>query len=90
MATGGRGGRPKKADGDQATKHVRLFEDIAEWVGWIVRIEGGSSSQLLDPLVRAPILARYKKIEHLVEEIKGAERKAAEWAQKQSKKPPGS
>ena len=82
MTPGGKGGRPRKSDGDQATRHVRLFEDIAEWVKWVVRVEGGSSAQLLDPLIRAPILARYKKHEKAIEAIKAAESLAAESARK--------
>jgi hypothetical protein len=69
-------GRPRKGEGEQETKHTRVFMDVAEWIGWIVRIEGGSSAQLLDPLIRSPIGARYKRIEHLVEQVKQAEAEA--------------
>jgi hypothetical protein len=82
MTTGGKGGRPKKSDGDQATRHVRLFEDLAEWVSWIVRVEGGSSAQILDPLLRAPLYARFKKHEKVIEAIKAAERLAADSVKK--------
>lgn len=73
-----RAGRPKKDDGDQETTHTRVFKDLAEMIRWIVRVEGGSSAQLLDPLIRTPIAARYSKIEHLVAGIKAAEAKAEE------------
>jgi hypothetical protein len=84
-----RAGRPRKEEGERGTTHIRAFDDIAEWVRWIVRVEGGSSAQLIDPLVRAPLKARYDRIAHLVEGIKIAEQKAEEGAKKPPRKSPG-
>ena len=53
-----------------STRQVRVKSDVAEWLGWIYDIEGVESSELLDPLVRGPVLARYKRIEADVEKVK--------------------
>lgn len=77
LATAGRDmarqGRPKKSDGEQGTKHTRLFEDIVEMIGWITRVEGISSAQLLDPMVRGQVTARYAKHKSVIDRIKAAE-----------------
>lgn len=73
-------GRPKLDDGD--TRMVRAYADVADMIGWIVRVEGGTVAGLIDPLIRAPILARYAKIEHLVRQIQAAEQAAEDWAKK--------
>lgn len=70
-------GRPRKADGERPSRHVRVFEDMAEMVKWIGRVEGIGAAQLLDPLIRAPITARYKRIEKDVKKIIKAEQDAA-------------
>lgn len=71
-------GRPSKEDssGDAGTRMVRLYNDVADMVGWIVELEGGTAAQLLDPLIRAAILARYKRIEPQVIKIKKAREEA--------------
>ena len=68
-------GRPK---GDGDTRMVRLNSDLADMIGWIVRIAKKkdatfSAAQLCDPLLRPQIVARYKGIESEVERIKRAE-----------------
>src|SRR5687767_8270779 len=73
-------GRPKLDDGE--TRMVRAYADIADMIGWLVRLEGGTVAGLLDPLIRAPILARYARIQHLVKQIKDAEAQASEAAKK--------
>lgn len=69
----GRGGRPKKTDGGQGTKHVRVFADVAEMIAWITRIKGNNSAQLLDPIIRSSIVSQYKILEREIEAIKRAE-----------------
>lgn len=69
---GGQGGRPK-GNAEASTKQVRLMDDLVEMIGWIVRIEGGSSATLLDPMIRAEIEARYKPLDAEVQEIKRKE-----------------
>jgi hypothetical protein len=82
----GRGGRPKKADGEMGTKHIRAMNDVAEMIGWIHRFEGIAVAQIVDPMLRGPVTARYKRYEEQVEAIKLAE--AA--AQKKGRKATGS
>lgn len=71
---------PKKTDPtkqpERGTTHVRVMDDVAEWIGWIYEVEGISSAILLDPLIRSSIEARYKRIETIVETIKEARSKA--------------
>jgi hypothetical protein len=71
-----KGGRPKRDEGDRGTRHVRVNEDIADMVSWILRVENVSSARLLDPLLRAAILARYKKHEKAINMLKSAEEEA--------------
>lgn len=71
-----RTGRPRKGSGDRGTKHVRVFDDAAEMIGWIVRIEGGSSATLLDPMIRAQLTARYLKHKDVIDKIRAAEKTA--------------
>lgn|SRR5574338_127697 len=65
--------RPKRADGQQGTDHARLFADIVDMVSWIVRVEGGSSAQLLDPMIRPQVTARYAKHKPVIDKLKAAE-----------------
>lgn len=57
---------------ERGTTHVRVMDDVAEWIGWIYEVEGISSAVLLDPLIRHSVEARYKRIESVVERIKEA------------------
>lgn len=63
-------GRPKGGDGDAGTRQVRVNADLGEMLGWIYEIEGEKSAVILDPLIRATITGRYKRIEATVEKIK--------------------
>lgn len=67
------GKKPRRNESDQGTKHVRLFEDIVDMVGWIVRVEGGSSAQLLDPMIRAQVTAKYRRHEDVINRMRAAE-----------------
>lgn len=77
-ATMAKMGRPPKEDGsgDGKARMVRLQNDIADMISWIVKLEGGTAAQLLDPLIRGPIKARYKRIEPQVKKIKQAQEEA--------------
>jgi hypothetical protein len=77
-------GRPKKPD-EEGTRSVKLNADLVEMIKWIVHITkrdrpGYSAAQLVDPLLRPQIMARYKVIEQDVEKIKRAEASASEKA----------
>lgn len=68
-------GRPKNPD-DLASRQVRVSADLAEMIGWIVRIQGGTVAQLVDPLIRPQISARYAALRPAIEAIEAAEAKA--------------
>lgn len=75
-------GRPPKPD-DEAKKIVKLNADLVEMIGWIVRITkqqrpGYTAAELVDPLLRPQITARYQLIEDDVKKIKKAEASASE------------
>lgn len=82
-------GRPKLDDSDRGTKQVRVFEDLAEMISWIVRIEGGTTANLLDPMIRAEVESRYERHRAAIEKIRAAEdelRKVETEAIRQSQK----
>lgn len=86
-----RGGRPPASEGEKGTRQIRVFDDMADMIGWVTRINGGNAAQLVDPLLRPAISSAYKMIEADVERIKKAEdevRKAEE-AAKRRKGPKG-
>ncbi len=57
------------------TKATRVAEDLADKLGWIIRLEGGSSAEILDPAIRPLIEQRFERIRPAAEEIKAAEDK---------------
>lgn len=59
---------------DSRTHQIRVFADIGEMVAWVARIEQTTTAQLLDPLIRASITARYAKHEELIKEMQEAEK----------------
>lgn len=70
------GGRPPKSEGDQGTRQVRLNEDLADMLAWIIRIKGGTTAKYLDPLTREHIEGDFDEIEPEVKAIQKAERLA--------------
>lgn len=85
-------GRPRKpgGSGDDDAKPVRVNADLAEMISWIVDLDPGigpdklTVAKLLDPLIRGPILNRYRVIEQDVERIK-KQRESAQKKISQSK-----
>lgn len=73
LMAGSRGGRPKKGTEAGATATVRVFADLAEMIGWIVRLEGTPSSNLIDPLIRPQITARFETLRKDIDAIKRIE-----------------
>lgn len=72
------GGRPKKADGPAKTKHVRINDDLADMLSWILKAMGKewSSARLLDPHIRGPIKALYRDNEEAINILKRSQEKA--------------
>lgn len=66
-------GRPKAGSEPGDTRLVRMHGDLADMIGWIVRLKGGSAASLLDPMVRPQITALYKVLEPAIKKIKEAE-----------------
>lgn len=85
----GKGGRPR-GNADAETKQTRINDDLREMLAWIVRIEGGSSAQILDPLIRPEIEARYARVKPTVDRIKAKQAEIdAEIEKAQQADPPG-
>lgn len=87
--------KPKQDVNEKPTTHVRVMPDLAEMIGWIVRVEKranrGGSAQLLDPMLRPQITARYKKYLPHIQKLQAMEaelEKAEEEAAAAIKKPP--
>lgn len=88
----GKGGRPTKHEGGRGTRQIRVFEDIADMLGWVYHFReqaGGRESiaQIVDPLLRAQVVALYEPYRPAVEAIQAAERAAREAGQAAKKKP---
>jgi len=52
-------GRP--AAFEVGTRQVKLAEDLVQMMQWIIRLEGGTLAQLIDPLARPEVVKRYSK-----------------------------
>lgn len=61
-------------DGDRGTHQIRVHSDLGEMISWIIRVEGGTTANLLDPMLRAQILTRFERYKDEIEELKKAER----------------
>ena len=81
MATGG---RPKKSDGTAHTKHVRINEELADMLSWVLKALGKewSSARVLDPYIRGPIKALYEEHEETINMLKRTEAKARQKREK--------
>lgn len=66
-------GRPPKDEGEKGSRQVRVMDDVGEMISWIIRVEGGTTATLLDPMIRAQVTARYKKHEVVIQKIKEAQ-----------------
>ncbi len=77
-ATVARGGRPKKENGKVSTKHVRVNDDLAEMLSMIVKAMNNTktTAQILDPIIRGPIIGLYDKYRATIKLLKQAERSA--------------
>jgi hypothetical protein len=82
----GRGGRPKKSDGEKGTRHVRVHEDLASMIGWIHHFESQESNvtvaQILDPMLRDQVIERYAPYAEVVRKIQEAEKTVEQSSQK--------
>jgi|GEM_PF-6363025 len=65
--------KPVRDENEEATRQVRVFEDIGDMVSWIVRVEGCKTANLLDPMIRAEVTARYLKHKDVIDKIRAAE-----------------
>lgn len=72
------GGRPKGGGGKAATKHVRINDDLAEMLSWVLQVLGPdqSSARVLDPHIRGPITALYREHQTTIDALKRAHAKA--------------
>lgn len=64
------GGRPPKDAGDQATKQVRLFTDVAEMVADLADVLGKSTAQICDPFIRGDIGELWKEHKTRIDRMK--------------------
>lgn len=65
----------KAEKAEKGTHQIRVNPDLGEMISWIIRIEGGTTAVLLDPMLRAQVTARYKKYEAEIKKLKDAEEK---------------
>lgn len=71
----GSGERPKPAEVPEPppTKMIRVHTDMAEMMGWIARLKGGTIAQLVDRIARSEVEHIYGAIKASVDEIKRIE-----------------
>lgn len=81
----GKGGRPRNESGKAKTKHVRISEDIAEKLGWIVRALGKdwNTNRIIDPMIRDGVDALFAENREAIETLQRAAKRA-----EGQKKPP--
>jgi hypothetical protein len=80
-----------KKDDERGTRQVRVYEDIGDMISWIIRVEGGTTASLLDPLVRAEVTERFLRHKEKIERLKQAEdalRKVEEEVKRQASQTP--
>lgn len=75
----GRGGRPKKDEGDANTKAVRVFPDLKEMIAWITLIKKKKSANYLDPILREQVEADFNEVKPAVEAYKKAQAAAKKY-----------
>lgn len=73
--------RPKRNDpnpnpSEGGTRHIRVAEDLARMLGDIIEVEGGTSAQFVDPLIRPQIVARYSELKPLIDQMAKVRQKA--------------
>lgn len=78
MGRGRNGGRPKASEGEAGTRQIRVNEDLADMISLVVRVIGGSSATLVDPMIRPDVVALYEKHKAAIEGIRLAEEKVRE------------
>ncbi len=66
----GRGGRPRKEDGDSSTRQVRVFADLADMMAEIIDVEGGTVANLVDGWIREKVVAKHTVLKPLIEQMK--------------------
>lgn len=81
MNGGAEMGRKKKTqevNGEIVTgsQSIRVSQDLARMVAWICEIEGLSALELVDPLIRPSITARFERIKKQIEEIEKIKQEA--------------
>lgn len=63
---------------ERRTRQVRTYEDIADMLAWINEIEGENVADIIDPLIRDGVTARFDRIRPTVDAIKAAKAKHRE------------
>jgi thiamine pyrophosphate-dependent acetolactate synthase large subunit-like protein len=60
------------AEKTDKTVHVRVPSDIARMLAGIIEVQGGVTSEFLDPLIRPAITQRYQEINAALKRIRRA------------------
>jgi hypothetical protein len=67
-------GKRRQSRDEKSTHQIRVNADLGEMIAWVARVEDTTTAQLLDPMLRAQVLARYAKHAAVIEKLKTAER----------------
>lgn len=78
----GKGGRPTLSAGDQGTRQVRVFADLADIISVLTDVLGQSCAQLLDPMIRPDLEALHDRYRTQIDAVLQARKAVAEAVEK--------
>lgn len=64
--------RQRREKGESGTRQIRVYDDLADMIGEILEVEGGTAAAFIDPLVRPQITAKHAQLETEIQRIRKA------------------
>lgn len=62
----------RERKGENGTRQIRVYDDLADMIGEILDVEGGTAAALIDPLVRPQVSAKHEQLRSEIEKIRKA------------------
>lgn len=66
-------GRPPKQSADPVSKHIRVKPELEQLIRLICKAEHKTTAELVDPILRPAIMAKFKMRYSLIVQLKAAE-----------------
>jgi hypothetical protein len=64
--------KQREKKGENGTRQIRVYDDLADMIGEIIDVEGGTAAALIDPLLRPQISAKHRQLEPEIQKIRKA------------------